>query len=466
MPLPTPRKGQRMADYLAGFMGNATAVKDYPDTKQRYAVGASIFRTKQKKRKNMEAGEETLLAPNEGESFADFLNRFVKNPAMTEMFPDAGDRAEVASELYEDMEESSEEIPSEDSEAGSDSEEIVPALEEPMAGDDDVDELEENQFEDMTIEGVSVLTTGMAKGHKLQIDRTTLEQVMECANSFKSGVKVNENHGAGIGDIVGKLTNFRIDESGEKLLADLTFLKSRKDRANYYLDLAREIPESFGISISFSGQSDDSGSEFELARCQELYSADLVQHPAANPTGLFSADSFCVSVDKKELSNMETTTTPTTEKTEKTYNMEDFEKRMLSFEDRLKKIEDTLTPKEEPKTEKTETLAEPPAPTAKQEKRKEDETAVAGALEAKDVAKTELSSVLSQIRTELSKIVSAPVAPSAPSVEDKKPQSFADYVNFEMKQNNISKAEALRLCVGKYNEVYRKELSAGGIKVL
>lgn len=463
MPLPTPRKGQRMADYLAGFMGNATAVKDYPDTKQRYAVGASIFRTKQKKRRNMEAGEESLLTPNEGESFADFLNRFVKNPAMTEMFPDAGDRAEVASELYEDMEEASEEeIPSEDSEAGSDAEEIVPALEEPMAGDDDVDELE-----DMTIEGVSVLTTGMAKGHKLQIDQMTLQQVMDCANSFKNGVKVNENHGAGIGDIVGKLTNFRIDETGEKLLADLSFLKSREDRAKYYLDLAREIPDSFGISISFSGQSEQNGTEFELARCQELYSADLVQHPAANPTGLFSADSTCVTVDKKEMCNMETTTTtPTTEKTEKTYDMGDFEKRMLSFEDRLKKIEDTLTPKEEPKTEKTETLAEPPAPTAKQEKRKEDETAVAGALEAKDVAKTELSSVLSQIRTELSKIVSAPVAPSAPAVEDKKPQTFSDYVNFEMKQNNISKAEALRLCVGKYNEVYRKELSAGGIKVL
>lgn len=461
MPLPTPKKGQRMADFLAGFMGNATAVKDYPDTKQRYAVGASIFRTKQKKRKNMEAGEETLLAPNEGESFQDFLNRFVKNPAMTEMFPDAGDRAEVASELYEDMEESSEDIPSEDSEAGSDSEEIVPALEEPMAGDDDVDELE-----DMTIEGVSVLTTGMAKGHKLQIDQMTLQQVMECANNYKNGVKVNENHGAGIGDIVGKLTNFRIDDSGEKLLADLTFLKSREDRAKYYMDLAQEIPDSFGISISFSGQSEQNGTDLELARCQELYSADLVQHPAANPTGLFSADSVCVSVDKKELSNMTTdTTTPTTEKTEKTYDMGDFEKRMMSFEDRLKKIEDSLTPKEE-KTDKAETLAEPPAPTMKEEKKREDETAVAGALEAKEVAKTELSSVLTQIRTELSKIVSAPVAHSAPAVEEKKPQSFSDYVNFEMKQNNISKAEALRLCVGKYNEVYRKELSAGGIKVL
>jgi hypothetical protein len=33
-----------------------------------------------------------------------------------------------------------------------------------------------------------------------------------------------------------------------------------------------------------------------------------------------------------------------------------------------------------------------------------------------------------------------------------------------MKANNISKGEALRLCVGKYTEQYRKELSAGGFK--
>ena len=233
---------------------------------------------------------------------------FVKDAKMTEMFPDAGDRAEVASELYEDMEEGSEgesegeytesEDSGEDAEAGSSVEPIAPALED----GGEVDEIDETG---LSIKGVSVLTVGRAKGHNLEIDDTTLAQVLKCANSYKGGVKVNENHGAGIGDIVGKLNNFRIDPNGEKLIADLTFLKSRKDRAKYYIDLAKEIPDSFGISISFSGESEQTGTGIDLARCSELYSADLVQHPASNPTGLFSVESGCVTVDKKEMSNME-----------------------------------------------------------------------------------------------------------------------------------------------------------------
>ena len=144
------------------------------------------------------------------------------------------------------------------------------------------------------------------------------------------------------------------------------------------------------------------------------------------------------------------------------YNMEDFAKRMGAMEDRLKKLEDAMAPKsDEPmKEEKTE-MAEAPAKTEKVEEKASSESALSA-----ETAKTELSSVLKEIRTELSKIVSAPVAPSAPAVEEKKPQTFSELVNFEMKQGNISKAEALRLCVGKYNEIYRKELSAGGIKVL
>ena len=453
-----------MADFLGKFMGNATAVKDYPDTKQRYAVGASIFRNRKKHRRMSELQESAILTPNEGESFAEYLARFVKDAEMTKMFPDSGDRAEVASELYEDMEEGSEseaeytesDESGEDSEAGSSVEKIAPALED--GGEvDDIDET------GLSLRGVSVLTTGRAKGHNLEIDDTTLQQVLKCANSYKGGVKVNENHGAGIGDIVGKLNNFRIDESGEKLIADLTFLKSRKDRAKYYMDLANEIPDSFGISISFSGESEPTGTGIDLARCSELYSADLVQHPASNPTGLFSVESGCVTVDNKEMGNMEKQDTQLGAKAE--YKMEDFASRLGTIEDRLKKLEDSMAPKaDEPVAEDKKEMGEVPAPTEKVEGKKEDKEATA-AMSA-EVAKTELSGVLKEIRTELSKIVSAPVAPSAPAVEEKKPQTFGELVNFEMKQKNISKAEALRLCVGKYNEVYRKELSAGGIKIL
>ena len=486
MPLPTPKKGERMADFISKFMGNSTAVKDYKDSKQRYAVGASIFRdTKKKQAKANLESDSSIISPNPEESFTDFLGRFVSDEKMTELFPDSSDRAEIASEIYDNNELEM----MNDSESGSDSTPIEPAIpqkenEEDEGEEDDGEEEEElmtpagtiptaviqgqgatkkknynyEEGDDMTLKGVSVLTTGTAKGHNLQIDSTTLEQVKKCAEAFKGGVKVNENHGAGIGDIIGKLTNFRIEQSGDqqKLLADLTFLKSRQDRAKYYMDLASEIPDAFGISISFSGESQMNGQDFDLARCSELYSADLVQHPASNPTGLFSADCGCVTVDKGENINMENKPAePTDKKETPSYNMEDLGKQMAEFATRLSALEAKMNPvaPEEPKAE-----MEATTPVVAEKSDKEEKVEMS----AVEAGKIELSGVLKEIRTELSKMVSAPISHSAPAVEEKKPTTFSELVNFEMKANNISKGEALRLCVGKYTEQYRKELSAGG----
>ena len=495
MPLPTPKKGESLADFMSKFMGNSTAVKDYTDNKQRYAVGASLFREAKKKqrRKNL-ASNRSLLTPDEGETFTDFMGRFVSDENMIGLFPDSADRAEIASEIFDNNEENLESQSQSDGESGSDSTDIEPAIGKSTSEDEDEEE-DEDEAEDkedeeemayptggstpagtiptaviqgqgkkkynyeegsnMTLKGVSVLTTGMAKGHQLEIDGTTLEQVKNCAEQFKGGVKVNENHGAGIADIIGKLTNFRIDESGSKLLADLTFLKSRQDRAKYYMDLASEIPDAFGISISFSGESELNGSNFDLARCSELYSADLVQHPASNPTGLFSADSGRIVVDKVNLSNMETTTETTEKKVTPSYNMEDFGKYMEDFASRLSALEAKMNPAptEEPKAE-----MEATSPVVEEKTDKKEKTEMS----AVEAGKIELSGVLNEIRTELSKMVSAPISHSAPAVNEKKPETFSELVNFEMKANNISKGEALRLCVGKYTEQYRKELSAGG----
>jgi hypothetical protein len=493
MPLPTPRKGESLADFMSKFMGNSTAVKDYTDNKQRYAVGASLFREakKKQKRKNF-ASNNSLLTPEDGETFTDFMGRFVADENMIGLFPDASDRAEIASEIFDNNEENLENESQSDGESGSDSTPIEPAIpqkenEDEEEAEDEVEDKEDEEEmayptggstpagtiptaviqgqgkkkynyeegDNMTLKGVSVLTTGMAKGHRLEIDATTLEQVKNCAEQFKGGVKVNENHGAGIADIIGKLTNFRIDESGNKLLADLTFLKSRQDRAKYYMDLASEIPDAFGISISFSGESELNGSDFDLARCSELYSADLVQHPASNPTGLFSADSGRIVVDKVNLSNMETTPDTTDKKETPSYNMEDLGKQMAEFANRLSALEAKMNPAptEEPKAEMEATSPVVTEKTDKEEKVQ---------MSAVEAGKIELSGVLNEIRTELSKMVSAPIAHSAPAVNEKKPETFSELVNFEMKANNISKGEALRLCVGKYTEQYRKELSAGG----
>jgi hypothetical protein len=134
------------------------------------------------------------------------------------------------------------------------------------------------------IEGVSVISVGEAKGHGLFVDAQTLREVKACAETYAGGVKVNLDHGAGIRDIVGFCDNFRI--IGEKLVADLNLLQNA-ERRDYVLEIAEKLPDTFGISIAFSGPVREiDGKRF--ASCEELYSADLVQTPAANPTGLFS----------------------------------------------------------------------------------------------------------------------------------------------------------------------------------
>lgn len=148
------------------------------------------------------------------------------------------------------------------------------------------------------IEGVSVISVGEAKGHGLFVDRITLQEVKACAETYAGGVKVNLDHGAGIKDIVGFCDNFRI--IGDKLVADLNLLQNA-ERREYVLEIAEKLPDTFGISIAFSGPVREvNGKRF--ASCEELYSADLVQTPAANPTGLFSFEAK--SVDKVS-TNME-----------------------------------------------------------------------------------------------------------------------------------------------------------------
>jgi hypothetical protein len=121
--------------------------------------------------------------------------------------------------------------------------------------------------------------------------------VKACAESYAGGVKVNLDHGAGIKDIVGFCDNFRI--VGEKLVADLNLLETAEKRA-YVLEIATRMPDTFGISIAFSGPvREREGRSF--ASCTELYSADLVQTPAANPTGLFSFTAKSVDTFAKEM---------------------------------------------------------------------------------------------------------------------------------------------------------------------
>jgi hypothetical protein len=136
------------------------------------------------------------------------------------------------------------------------------------------------------IAGVSVITVGEAKGHEMSIDERTLEQVKRAAETYSGGLKVKTDHYTGFDNIVGTLKNFVID--GDQLRADLHLLKNHEATARI-LEMAELMPDTFGLSISFSGDHEKGSEGTTFARCEEIYSADLVDTPAANPTGLFSA---------------------------------------------------------------------------------------------------------------------------------------------------------------------------------
>jgi hypothetical protein len=139
------------------------------------------------------------------------------------------------------------------------------------------------------------------------VDSVTLEQVKACAETYVDGLRVKMDHYTGIDAMVGVLRDFQID--GLQLRADLHLIKSHDDFEKI-LEMAETMPGSFGLSISFSGESEDvevpsdDSEEVEpnsgelpeggveivrAARCMEIYSADIVDQPAANPTGLFQA---------------------------------------------------------------------------------------------------------------------------------------------------------------------------------
>jgi hypothetical protein len=136
------------------------------------------------------------------------------------------------------------------------------------------------------LRGVSVITAGVeAKGHGIWIDQTSLEMVKAAAETYVDGLQVKSDHGSGFGEIEGVLRNFQID--GNQLRADFYLIKSGEEYERI-MEMAEMMPSSFGLSIEFSGISEEID-EYRYARPLEIYAVALVDQPAANPTGLFQA---------------------------------------------------------------------------------------------------------------------------------------------------------------------------------
>ncbi len=160
--------------------------------------------------------------------------------------------------------------------------------------------------------GVSIATTGEAVGHRLLFDDVTLTQLQQLASSKTIGVKSRFTHpdwfNDGMGKYLGRFRNFRVD--GPKLVADLLISKTAHktpagDLGQYVLDLAREDPSSFGVSVvvdldrvwptddgqeqpASGGRPAGATGQFPVARITQLYAADIVDEPALNPDGLFN----------------------------------------------------------------------------------------------------------------------------------------------------------------------------------
>ena len=129
------------------------------------------------------------------------------------------------------------------------------------------------------IMGVSVITEGDALGHGVMIDSISLASIREHAMMKPNGVKVMLDHDDGIENTIGVMRNFVID--------GIQLLKAHGETP-LIIEMAETMPELFGMSISFSGSLEEIGGVYYV-RCEELYSIDIVDMPAANPNGLFAA---------------------------------------------------------------------------------------------------------------------------------------------------------------------------------
>jgi hypothetical protein len=277
------------------------------------------------------------------------------------------------------------------------------------------------------IEGVSIISIGEAKGHGLYVDETTLMQVKECAETYKGGVKVNLDHGAGIKDIVGFVNNFRI--VGKQLLGDLNLLETSPMR-DYVMEISSKLPDTFGISIAFTGPIREVEG-FAFASCTELYSADLVQTPAANATGLFSFTAKQVDSFSKQMPEDTATTAMPEDSGESEVTIVDLSKRMSALEEAfgsMKTQMEAMLPAEEP-------AADP----------------------AKEEIVAELS-VISKLEAKLDSIISnfgaAPVKASVVAEEKAVEKFDLKSVIVQKTEELGSRTEAIRFAMRNHREAY------------
>jgi hypothetical protein len=293
------------------------------------------------------------------------------------------------------------------------------------------------------IRGVSLISEGPALGHGVMVDARTLEQVKAAAEQYEGGLKVKLDHNSGAGDIIGYVDALRIE--GKKLLGDLNLLQNSPHRG-YVLEIAEKIPDTFGLSIAFSGPVEMSADKKTmLQRCAEIYSVDLVSEPAANAEGLFER--------RMKSFQTESGTTPEEAKTKNKIAMNDdvkkeiagmIESAMMAMGERLSKLEAGM-PKPEDK---------PAAMSAKH-----DEVQLA----AKQAAEAALKEFAKTIGAPAAPAASAEVAAPAAKSEAKSFEAIVAAKTSELKGNKGDAiAFAIKNHAAEYQQ-YRSRVAAGEV---
>jgi hypothetical protein len=293
------------------------------------------------------------------------------------------------------------------------------------------------------IRGVSLITEGPALGHGVMVDAKTLQQVKTAAEAYEGGLKVKLDHNSGAGDIVGFIDNLRID--GPKLLGDLHLLENSPHRA-YILEIASKIPDTFGLSIAFSGPSEiGADKKTILQRCSEIYSVDIVSEPAANPTGFFSRKLKQLQAVEGETETEEPEieiTIPMNEETKKAIAGM-IESAMMGLSERLSKLESAM-----PKPE------EKPAAMSAQN----------------DVVQLAANKAAEAALKEFAKTIGAPAAPvvsaEAPAAKKEESKKFEDLFKAKRDELKGDFAAAMLFCTKNHSTeyvAYRQRVAQGEV---
>lgn len=168
---------------------------------------------------------------------------------------------------------------------------------------------------------VPIATYGDVKGHSEWMDKAALESIVRFGNARKQGIKNRLAHpnecSDGVGTTFARTKNFRLVDD-RVVMADVHLLKSGAklpvgDVNEWFLEAASEAPDSFGVSLVgdrdpeaykqfinansviqgdktvFLSPDKDNKRNYPHLRLSTLDACDMVDDPAANPSGLVAA---------------------------------------------------------------------------------------------------------------------------------------------------------------------------------